>query len=490
MSSTNQTANTRRRNVLLLPLQKASLQELLILAEGVRDDGRYTPVMVMAKPWPLDTAQYPGIEFVYLEKPPAPEVSVNAAPVSLAAQVKRWLKPWLFRAKILPGRLLPTAVKRTLPFALFEWINMSRHLNIGLGQALALFDQYDPAAILLTGDRNLGVEAGLIRVARARGRQRIVISFAHSGRDDVAFSRKQDVIYRMDSRAQGILKRWVQQHYPNQVYQSPYGSVLFFTPVTTILLGRMDMLPSNPWAIGGGYADLVTMIGEEDRDRYIEMGVDPQKLVITGQPSLDLLYRAACNAAALRDRLIAQYGLDGQQPILLCSMPQLAEHQLLDWPTHWKEMHDLVGALAQTGANVLLSLHPKSQPAAYQFLETEYNVKLLQEPLSEVLPAAHVFTATFSSTVRWAVLLGIPTVVFDFYRFNYTIYDQLTGIVKITDKSVFVDALRRVLQDRPYYEQLQQALLKDAQTIALFDGQANRRIIDLIAGSSTRQEAG
>ncbi len=479
----NPNANIKqRRHVLLLPLQKASLQELLILAEGIRDDGRYSPVMVMAKPWPLETAKYPGIQFVYLGKAPTIETQVSPAQLSLAAKLRRWMKPWLFRAKILPGRLLPRAVKRTLPFALFEMVNMSRHLNTALNQAQKLFDQYDPVAVLLTGDRNLGIEAGVIRVAREKDRRRIVVTFAHSGRDDVALSRKEDPIYRMDARSQGILKRWIQRRYPDQIYQSQHGALLFFTPVTTIMLGRMNMLPPNPWTIGGGYSDAVTLIGEEDRERYIDMGVAAEKLVVTGQPSLDPLYRAACQVAALRESLIKKYGLDSAKKLLVCGVPQLAEHGIVDWATHWQEIRFLVAALAQTGSNVLLSLHPKSQPEQYRFLEGEYGVKLLQGPLGEILPVADVFTATFSSTVRWAVLLGIPTLVFDFYGFNFDIYDHLKGVVKVTDKALLGSTLCRMLDDQAYYEQLRHDQLQAAQHIALFDGQANRHIIDLIAG--------
>jgi glycosyltransferase involved in cell wall biosynthesis len=316
-----------------------------------------------------------------------------------------------------------------------------------------------------------------------------VVTFAHSGRDDVALSRKEDPIYRMNHRSQGVLKRWIQQHYPDQIYQSQHGALLFFTPVTTIMLARMNMLPPNPWTIGGGYSDCVTLIGEEDRDRYIEMGVVPEKLVVTGQPSLDPLYKASCGVSALRATLIKKYGLDADRKLLICAVPQLAEHGVLDWTTHWREIRFLIGALAQTGANVLLSLHPKSQPEQYRFLEGEYGVKILQESLGDVLPTADVFTATFSSTVRWAVLLGIPTLVFDFYNFNYDIFDHLAGVVKVTDKALLTDTLCRMLADPAWYEQLQRNQLQAARQIALFDGQANRRIIDLIDGH-TKQGAG
>ncbi|MCC7449639.1 MAG: hypothetical protein IT324_19620 [Anaerolineae bacterium] len=78
------------------------------------------------------------------------------------------------------------------------------------------------------------------------------------------------------------------------------------------------------------------------------------------------------------------------------------------------------------------------------------------------------------------MLLGIPTLVFDFYGFNFDIYDQLKGVVKVTEKALLSVSLHRMLTDQIWYEQLQHAQLNAAQRTALFDGQAYRRIIDLI----------
>ena len=169
-----------------------------------------------------------------------------------------------------------------------------------------------------------------------------------------------------------------------------------------------------------------------------------------------------------------------KKKLIICAVPPLAEAGILDWPRHWQEIRFLVSSLAQTGANVLLSLHPKSDARQYRFLEQEFRGHLLREPLRESLPAADLFVTYSSSTVRWAVMLGIPTVLVDFYGLNYTIYDHLAGVVKVTDRTALLSVFGQVLEDHNYYDYLKSEQKKAAQYVARFDGQATQRIIDLI----------
>src|SRR5262249_35532508 len=132
-------------------------------------------------------------------------------------------------------------------------------------------------------------------------------------------------------------------------------------------------------------------------------------------------------------------------------------------------------------AAVLLSLHPKSDPAAYRFLEAEFGARLLDQSLREVLPAADVFVGTYSSTVRWAVLLGVPTVVVDFYGFDYDIFDHFPGLVKVTDRALLAPTLKRLVDNPLYARELREGQRRAAPSVAPFDGRACRRLIDLVA---------
>jgi hypothetical protein len=153
----------------------------------------------------------------------------------------------------------------------------------------------------------------------------------------------------------------------------------------------------------------------------------------------------------------------------------------MGWDRHWEEIRFLAKAQVASGAAVLLSLHPKSDPAAYRFLEEETGARLLEEPLRDVLAAADVFVGTYSSTVRWAVLLAIPTVVVDFYGFDYDIYDHFPGVVKVTEKAALEPLLRRLVQNPEDARALREGQRRAAGRVAPFDGRACHRLIDLVA---------
>jgi hypothetical protein len=474
-----------RRTVFLLHASAASLQELLIVAEAMHHDQRYRPVLILTS---KSLEEYvarnapPGLDILrwYSSKDSSATEAEEAVPATpkmpnlhVARKIVALLRTIGRKALYAPSPLsdLATLVSgaRTIHFLRQELVRVRR-----------VFEQYQPVALLLSSDRRGGTESTFIRVAREYQCFKLVVPFAYSEAEGSAILRKNWPLCQGGSNPQILLKYLVQILYPGQVHVSPSGTFLFYPPATTLSLAAMRMLSPNPWQSGGGFSDLTGVLSEAERNRYQQMGVPKEKMIVTGQPSLDSLYQVATNGQGLVSRLSETYCIDSRRKRILCAVPQLAEHGFLSWERHWKEITFLVSSLTQTGAHILLSLHPKSDPERYVFLEKQYGVRILREPLRMVLPAAHLFVATFSSTIQWAVLLGIPSVVVDFYGMNYPMYDHLPGVLKVTNKAVLVRVLRSVLENPSYYDYLKREQQKAAPTIARFDGQATQRILDLI----------
>jgi len=126
---------------------------------------------------------------------------------------------------------------------------------------------------------------------------------------------------------------------------------------------------------------------------------------------------------------------------------------------------------------VLISLHPKMDISKYRFIEIDYGIPILTEPLKDILPAADCFAATFSSTVEWAVLCEIPSIVFDFYGLNYDMYDNYDGIVLVKKKPDLEDFLVKIQNDEIYSQQLSLAHRKNVAELSPFDGKCTERIV-------------
>jgi hypothetical protein len=71
--------------------------------------------------------------------------------------------------------------------------------------------------------------------------------------------------------------------------------------------------------------------------------------------------------------------------------------------------------LASFDVQIVITLHPLNRQADYQALADEFSCKFLDRPLIDTIAFADIFLASeVSSTVRWALAVGLPTLVYHF----------------------------------------------------------------------------
>lgn len=296
-------------------------------------------------------------------------------------------------------------------------------------RAAGLIHNQKPAAIVIFDDRRVRPDRVAIEKARNAGIASVLVPYAVSTLESDLFIRRKRAELMVGRSPWRTLKARISSRLPNQIggtVDSP--GMTFYTPLETLLLDRMGLLPEHPWVWGGGGADRVCALGMHHRDYLMAGGVDPTRIAVTGQPSLDQL---ALNPAAhdiRRRQFTSRYGLDPSRPIILCAVPQHGEHGLTDWVTHWKLTEELFAQLARSGGNVLLSLHPKSKRGDYQRRAADKQLPILDERLIEALPIADLLVGTFSSTIGWATGLGIPAIVIDSLASDYTLYRNVPGV--------------------------------------------------------------
>lgn len=110
---------------------------------------------------------------------------------------------------------------------------------------------------------------------------------------------------------------------------------------------------------------------------------------------------------------------------------------------------------------------------------------ILAEPLQEVLPLCDVFVATYSSTVRWAAMLGIPTVISDLTGLGLTLYDDVSALINARDPEALGGALAQLVGDGTWRSQVGARLRAQAGSMGIIDGGACRRIaavVDAVSG--------
>ena len=82
--------------------------------------------------------------------------------------------------------------------------------------------------------------------------------------------------------------------------------------------------------------------------------------------------------------------------------------------SHVKEINFLISTLTSKYSNVLVSLHPKMNKNKYITVLKDYNCTIIEEKLDQIIGITDLYVATNSSTINWAILLGIKQLLYVF----------------------------------------------------------------------------
>ena len=374
------------------------------------------------------------------------------------------------------ARLLPRVLERQESA---RWRDL---LGAQKSQALGFLGQLKPSCLVTSDGRMPNWELPLLAACQELGIPVVVPPIALAG-DRYTLTRRR----RGPQNHAELHPRLWREHPAQAVWDPKQGRHVLYYPAPLLpVLHELGLLPPNPWLLGGGLVDLVLVESRRALGERLEQGQDPERVMVTGHLGHDVLFAGYDQKERLRRELIQAHGLEPREPLVLVALPQLGEHGTLGWERHWQEIRFLAQTLGELPAQVLISLHPKMDPAAYAFLEEEYGLRLAHDRLSGILPAADLFMASYSSTVPWATLCRVPALVFDFYNIDFKLFDDLPGVVKVTARQDLAPEATKILTDARWRESLRQAQEKGAPALSPFDGRCGQRILEAILGARRR----
>lgn len=445
----------RLASAVFLPTTAPCWAEMAALAQALAQQGRLRPLILLAGRWGqayLADCQARGLEHLLLD-------DLQESPTWLAAFGDR------ARGKWSQWRRSPLAEAQALAAGLGRALDHQARL---LARAL---EQARPVVAVCANERVFNWELPFIQACRTRQVPVVVPPISYVADWESLLLFRDTPQHRAEDYPS------LAQAHPGQLAPGPggRGKLLFYAAPMTLALAQRGLLPARPWIPGGGPADLFLADSRQSRERFLALGADPAKVEVTGHRAHDQLFQHY--QEGLRHK--AALG-PGAARTLVVALPQLAEQGTLDWSDHWQEIRALAQMLTGLPGQCLISLHPRMDPARYRFLEQEYGLPIAQRPLAEVLPLSHVFAATYSSTVPWAVLCRIPPVVFDFYNFDFQMYEFLDGVRVIKDRDLFREELARLLSDDAYYAARAGEQEPWVEYLSPFDGQCTQRILEAI----------
>ena len=206
-----------------------------------------------------------------------------------------------------------------------------------------VFLEYFPDVIIVNGDRHFGIEQVILKLGRENNKKNIIPYLVYSGSESCILLRKGDSL-REFSNNLPLIARYIFRKYPNQFLNYNNKKYLFYSPSVTLALGKFGTLSKNPWQMGCGLADIICANDEYTYKRYLNNNVPERKIKLIGDVIYLNLYSTYLKREKIRNSIIKKYNLSFNKKIILISLPQLAEHNLLNWDKHWVEINFLITA--------------------------------------------------------------------------------------------------------------------------------------------------
>lgn len=465
LTDTKQHADT----ILLVVFVAAHFTELIRAARLLRDSGRFVPVVWFA--WPYkesdrDAAVCERETIRYLRDFAGSAVGAEAAasaqhPSPQSAGARTW------RAV----RSILTALP--FPFTVIRAVARQRQQ---LWFARTIVGRVRPVAVILAED-TVGYEtAAVIKAAHERRAPSLIIPFTVANALEPA-----QIFY--DDRARS-LSRWKNRVFaglfPAWVYQHR-GRKLFRVPVEEIIAKEWwGLAPPLPWQMNSGRADLIAVESRVMDAFYRREGLPASQLVVTGGISDDTLAAGVHEATARRAALCAELELPADQKLLLCALTD-DRFALPGAPPDFADYAELVRFITQTlkalpGFSVVACLHPRSSDDAVRLLE-ESGVRITRRDTASVVPICDLYVASVSATIRWAIACGKPVVNYDVYRFRFTDYDDVPGVLRVEERSEFVAVTHRLATEQAFFADTRLKQQSVASEWGDLDGKAGARIL-------------
>lgn len=232
---------------------------------------------------------------------------------------------------------------------------------------------------------------------------------------------------------------------------------------------------------GHGDSTLITLFGESTRKILISEGINPKKLVVTGNPKFDKLKHF--KNTSMKDELRNRWNIPKEKFVVLLLTQQFVEAEI--WVPAQRE--ELVSVISQSvsdlkDAHLIIKLHPPYEKEEdyikiLKKFSISYNI-FNEEPLEEILSLCDVTLTVSSTAALEAMALTKPVMIINLFNENQPLFYRDSGAMYITKKSELKFNLKNLSLGKSFdFKKIDRFLFE--QTFEI-DGKASKRIANLI----------
>lgn len=362
--------------------------------------------------------------------------------------------------------------------ALLEFRDSLESLENTIADARALIRLKQPDLVVVGGDNPGYSTPAVIEGAHNEGIPVVIVPSTMSNGLEEAEVFAGDPRYHVDRSS----ARLVSELFPHWVLMHKESKLLRCPPGRALALEALGIAPPEPWIFNSGFADAITAESPAMVDYAAIAGLPRHRMSVTGTPSDDLMYTILKDAAEGKRKLYQELSLPADRSMLLTALPPdflyLAggrpQCDFRDYDTLVKEWID---ALAdQNSFNVVVALHPSVEIETMLHIERA-NVRIAARRTSELVPLCDLYVASVSSTIRWAIACGKPVINYDVYRYRYTDFLNIDGVLIMEELEEYRAAIHRLARQPSELERLRQSQTRAAAHWGFLDGQCSERIL-------------
>ncbi|MCL5272946.1 MAG: CDP-glycerol glycerophosphotransferase family protein, partial [Gammaproteobacteria bacterium] len=240
--------------------------------------------------------------------------------------------------------------------------------------------------------------------------------------------------------------------------------------------------PPDPWMMNSGYANVIAIENEQMFAYYRNSGIPASKMKITGACYDDNLATYYLDKENQRLKLYKQLNIQTNKPLFLIGgFP----NQILGNPPgfDFKDAEDAVNFITEcidrfkNDYELLFRPHPNYMDLSDLFAKK--NIIVTDIDTAQLVAVSDVYLAFASSTIRWAISCGVPTINYDMFYYDFSDFKQVNGVLNACTKDEFKNAVKQ-MSDPDQYKKLTTFLEVEKKQWGYLDGQSVARINNLV----------
>ena len=332
-------------------------------------------------------------------------------------------------------------------------------------------------AVLLPEDNIERDSYAWVKAARRRNVKSIISSYGSISRSEAVNAYSNSPAHRITEECYSFLRLHNLSHWTERVG----GYHITRLPFIELLARELTATaPKNPWVINSGATDVLAVESNNSKVDYLAHGFENSQIEVIGHPLQDKLAIHMDEVSLLKEKLAAEFSFDSRNFFIVVAMPPNQLELVSSVFDSYTELLVSFGLKPSeiTGFNTIVSPHPNASAEEIELMKS-LGINIVHKPVSELMPIADIYLSSVSSTIKWALGLGIPVIDFDCFQYGYANYKNLNQVLTVSSEDCYQGTLEK-LKDINFVKRLKSQAQSKASNWGPIDGNATSRLVQLV----------